>query len=50
MLNKNPLFFFKTIFDLYPDPTIIVDKKKYVIKLCNTEFQNLFKKSLILAY
>ena len=45
MFNKNPLVFFKTIFDLYPDPTIIVDKKKYVIKLCNTEFQNLFKKS-----
>ncbi len=45
MLNKKPLFFFKTFFDLYPDPIIILDKTKLQIKLCNLESQNLFKKS-----
>ena len=45
MLNKKTLVFFKTIFDLLPDPTIIVNKDNYKIKYCNIEFQNLFKKS-----
>lgn len=44
MSNNLPLVFFKTIFDLLPDPVFIIDKKKLNIKLCNIETQNLLKK------
>ncbi len=45
MSNKLPLVFFKTIFDLFPEPILILDKNALEIKLCNLEAQNIFQKS-----
>ncbi len=45
MSDKLPLVFFKTIFDLLPEPILIIDKGNFKIKLCNIETQSLLGKS-----
>ncbi len=45
MSDKLPLVFFKTIFDLLPEPILIIDKSNFKIKLCNIETQSLLEKS-----
>ncbi len=45
MSDKFSLVFFKTIFDLLPEPILIIDKKTLKVRLCNIETQNLLEKS-----
>ncbi len=45
MSDKLPLVFFKTIFDLLPEPILIIDKTNFKVKLCNIETQSLLEKS-----
>ena len=45
MSDKFPLVFFKTIFDLLPEPILIIDKTNFKVKLCNIETQSLLEKS-----
>ncbi len=44
MTNKIPIVFYRTIFELLPDPAFILNKN-LEIKLCNIEIQNLLGKS-----
>ena len=45
-MNENPSsFLFKTIFDLLPQPIILLKKNKLKIEYCNLEIQNLLGKS-----
>ena len=45
MINKEPLVYFKNIFDLLPEPVLVLNKTELKIKLCNLESQSLFEKS-----
>ena len=36
---------YKIIFELFPDPILIIDKNELKIRVCNQEMQNLLKKS-----
>ncbi len=45
MADKLSISFFRTIFDILPDPILIIDKSNFEITLCNLEAQNLLKKS-----
>ena len=45
MINKEPLVYFKNIFDLLPEPVLVLNKTELKIKFCNLESQSLFEKS-----
>ena len=45
-MSENPsLFLFKTIFELFPQPIFLLNKKNLRIEYCNFETQNLLGKS-----